>query len=77
MSSFEVEQSFRNLVRFYSKELVQIYKGDNASNHFNYPQRKNLTKTGILVRVYSHKGSHLKLSSKTISMLLNLSGLSI
>jgi hypothetical protein len=70
MSSFEVEQSFRNIVRYYSKELVQINKGKKASIIFNDRQRKKLTKLGILERVVVPSGSKLKLTGKTLDLLV-------
>ena len=70
MSSFEVEQSFRNIVSYYSKELVQINKGKKASIIFNNRQRKKLTKIGILERVVAPSGSKLKLTNKTINLLV-------
>ena len=69
MSSFEVEQSFRNIVMFYQKELKHINKGKRASMFFSEPQRKKLTKIGVLERVYQHRGCRLQLSEKTIIIL--------
>jgi len=72
MSSFEVEQSFRNIVRFYSKELYMISNGYKASKCFSEPQRKKLTKIGVLERVYVHQGCRLKLSDKAKDILLSI-----
>ena len=62
--SYEVEQSFRNLVVFYQKELLYIEKGRKASDFFSDPQRKKLIKQGVLERVYLHRGCRLKLTKK-------------
>jgi hypothetical protein len=67
--SYEVEQSFRNLVMFYQKELLYIEKGHKASDFFSDPQRKKLVKQGILEHVYVHRGCRLKLTDKTKSVL--------
>ncbi|TFH16366.1 hypothetical protein E4H04_06730 [Candidatus Bathyarchaeota archaeon] len=62
--SYEVEQSFRNLVIFYQKELLYIDKGQKASDYFSDPQRKKLIKQGVLERIYVHRGCRLKLTNK-------------
>ena len=69
MSSFEVEQSYRNIVMFYQKELTRINNGKKASIFFSEPQRKKLTKIGVLERVYQHRGCRLQLSEKAIIIL--------
>ena len=69
MSSPEVEQSFRNLVMFYQKELLYIDKGQKASKYFSDPQRKKMLKHGVLKRVYLHRGCRLKLTDKTKNIL--------
>jgi hypothetical protein len=71
MSSFEVEQSFRNIIRFYSKELHLISNGHKASKCFTEPQRKKLTKIGVLERIYVHQGCRLKLSDKAKDVLFS------
>ena len=72
MSSFEVEQSFRNIVRFYSRELVLISEGYKASKCFSEPQRRKLTKIGVLERVYMHRGCRLRLSDKARGVLASI-----
>ena len=69
LSSFEVEQSFRNIVGYYSKELTLIYDGHKASKCFSEPQRKKLTKIGVLERVYQRQGCRLRLSDKALDVL--------
>ncbi|MCW4051251.1 MAG: hypothetical protein NWE89_16120 [Candidatus Bathyarchaeota archaeon] len=69
MSSPEVEQSFRNIVMFYSKELKQVDAGLKSSVFFNEPQRKKLTKIGVFHRIYIHKGCRLLLSDKAKQVL--------
>lgn len=69
MSSFEVEQSFRNIVRFYSKELYMISDGYKASRFFSDPQRRKLRKIGVLEKVYVHRGCRLRLSDKAKNVL--------
>jgi hypothetical protein len=69
MSSFEVEQSFRNIVMFYQKELLHINRGKKASTYFSVPQRKKLTKIGVFEREYMRRGCRLKLTQKTIEVL--------
>lgn len=68
MSSPEVEQSFRNLVMFYSQELVQIERGRKASDFFSNHQRKKMVKQGVLKRVYVY-GGRLTLTNKTKNVL--------
>ena len=68
MSSFEVEQSFRNIVMFYRKELIHIEKGAKASTYFSETQRKKLRNIGVLEQIY-HKGCRLKLTGKTLDIL--------
>ena len=65
MSSYEVEQSFRNIVVFYQKELLYIEKGHKSSKFFSDPQRKKLIKIGVLEPFYVHRGRRLKLTDKT------------
>jgi len=72
LSSPEVEQSFRNIVRFYSKELVMVHSGSKASSVFGEPQRKKLTKIGVFERVYEHQGCRLKLTEKALGILWSL-----
>ncbi len=67
--SYEVEQSFRNIVIFYQKELLYIDKGYKASDFFSDPQRKKLVKTGILEHFYVHRGCRLRLTDKTKNVL--------
>ena len=68
--SFEAEQTFRNLVFYYSAELSQINNGKTASTFFTYKQRKKLTKLGILQHNISEK--RLKLTFKTKEMLTHI-----
>lgn len=65
-----MEQSFRNIVGYYSKELTLISGGYKASKCFSEPQRKKLTKIGVLERVYQRQGCRLRLSDKTRDMLV-------
>ena len=67
-----MEQSFRNIVGFYSKELTLISGGYKASRCFSEPQRKKLTKIGVLERVYQRQGCRLLLSDKARDMLVAL-----
>jgi hypothetical protein len=69
MASPEVEQSFRNLVMFYHRELIYIDKGQKASDFFSDPQRKKLIKQGVLKREYVHRGCRLRLTDKTKNIL--------
>ncbi len=69
MESPEVEQSFRNLVMFYQKELLYIDKGGKASKFFSDPQRKKMLKHGVLKRVYLHRGCRLLLTDRTKNIL--------
>lgn len=69
MSSPEVEQSFRNLVMFYSKELKLINDGHSPTKFFNDVQRKKLTNVGVLDRIYVHQGCRLILSEKAKTFL--------
>ena len=69
MSSPEVEQSFRNLVMFYHRELIYIEQGRKASEFFSDPQRKKMIKQGVLERIYVHRGCRLRLTSKTKNVL--------
>jgi hypothetical protein len=68
-TSVEVEQSFRNIVMFYSKELKLVDNGSKATLVFNDAQRKKLTKIGIFERVYLHRGCRLTLTEKTRQLL--------
>ena len=68
MSSYEVEQSFRNLVLFYNKELTYVHKGEKATRYFSARQRKKLVKVGVFERFY-FRGIHLKLTKKAVNML--------
>jgi len=67
--SAEVEQSFRNIVMFYSKELKLVDDGYKASLVFSDAQRKKLTRIGIFERVYLYRGCRLTLSEKTRQIL--------
>jgi len=49
--SYEVEQSFRNIVRFYAYELYMIDKGNKATSFFNERQRRSLTKIGVFEKI--------------------------
>ena len=69
MSSPEVEQSFRNLVMFYSRELKLIDDGHSPTKFFNDVQRKKLTNVGVLDRIYVYKGCKLILSEKAKVLL--------
>ena len=69
MSSVEVEQSFRNIVMFYSKELKLVGDGYKASLVFSDAQRKKMTRIGIFERVYLYRGCRLTLSEKTRQVL--------
>jgi hypothetical protein len=69
MESPEVEQSFRNLVMFYRKELQYIDKGQKSSKYFSDTQRKKMLKQGVLKRVYVHRGCRLRLTDKTKNVL--------
>lgn len=69
MESPEVEQSFRNLVMFYQKELLYIDKGQMASKYFSDTQRKKMLKHGVLKRVYVHRGCRLRLTDRTKNVL--------
>jgi hypothetical protein len=59
------EISFRNVVMFYMKELMELDNGKKASDYFNDRQRKSLVKSGILLRQYGKGGCRLALSPKT------------
>lgn len=69
MSSPEVEQSFRNLVMFYHKELQYIGKGQKASKYFSDTQRRKMVKQGVLKREFVHRGCRLRLTDKTKNVL--------
>ena len=69
MSSAEVEQSFRNIVMFYSKELKLVDNGHKASLVFSDAQRKKMTRIGIFERVYLYRGCRLTVSEKTRQIL--------
>ena len=69
MYSPEAEQSFRNIVIFYQKELVYIENGKNASDFFNANQRKKLVDIGVFKRVYRQHGCRFKLTNKTKDVL--------
>lgn len=68
MSSYEAEQSFRNLVLFYNKELTYIHKGEKATRFFSARQRKKLVKVGVFEHFYL-RGIHIKLTKKTVNVL--------
>jgi hypothetical protein len=68
--SFEVEQTFRNIVNYYSMELGQIRNGKNASTLFTYRQRKKLTKLGVLQLIRDINGSRLKLTDRAKETLI-------
>ena len=67
--SYEVEQSFRNLIMYYRTELLYINSGARASDYFSNPQRKKLVKQGVLERVYLQGGCRLKLTKKANNVL--------
>ena len=67
--SYEVEQSFRNLIMYYRTELLYINSGARASDYFSNPQRKKLVKQGVLERVYLQGGCRLKLTTKANNVL--------
>ena len=67
-----MEQSFRNIVRFYSRELVLISNGYKASKCFSEPQRRKLTKIGVLERFYQYQGCRLRLSDKARGILTSV-----
>ena len=69
MMSFEVEQSFRNIVRYYAYELYMIDRGHKATRFFNDRQRKSLTKYGVFEKIYVHRGCRLKISEKAKAIL--------
>jgi len=69
MVSYEVEQSFRNIVRFYAHELYMIDNGKKATKFFNERQRRSLTKNGVLEKIYVHRGCRLKISEKAKAIL--------
>ncbi len=68
MSSYEVEQSFRNIVMFYQKELTYIHRGEKSTKFFSARQRRKLFRIGVFDRFYS-RGIHLKLSKKAVNVL--------
>jgi len=67
--SYEVEQSFRNIVRFYAYELYMIDNGNKATMYFNEKQRRSLTKNGILEKFYVHRGCRLRITEKAKALL--------
>jgi len=67
--SYEVEQSFRNIVRFYAYELYMIDNGKKATMYFNEKQRRSLTKNGILEKFYVHRGCRLRITEKAKALL--------
>jgi len=67
--SYEVEQSFRNIVRFYAYELYLIDKGNKATSFFSERQRRSLTKIGVFEKTYVHRGCRLKISEKAKAIL--------
>jgi len=67
--SYEVEQSFRNLIMFYQKELIYIKMGAKSSEFFSDPQRKKMIKQGVLERVWLHRGCRLRLTEKANTVL--------
>ena len=67
--SYEVEQSFRNNVRFYAYELYMIDNGNKATSFFNERQRRSLTKNGVFEKIYVHRGCRLKISEKAKAIL--------
>ena len=60
------------MVRYYSKELTLISNGYKASSCFSEPQRRKLTKIGVLERVYMHRGCRLKLSEKAREIMVSV-----
>ncbi len=79
VTSFEVEQSFRNIVRFYAYELYMIDNGHKATRFFNDRQRRSLTKWGVFEKIYVHRGCRLRISEKAKAILnsVDLSSLSL
>lgn len=67
--SYEVEQSFRNIVRFYAYELNMIDEGHKATSFFNDRQRRSLIKIGVFEKIYVHRGCRLKISEKAKAIL--------
>jgi hypothetical protein len=72
MVSYEVEQSFRNIVRFYAHELYMIENGKKATVFFNERQRRSLTKNGVLEKIYVHRGCRLRISDKAKAILSSI-----
>ena len=75
MSSFEAEQTFRNIIRYYANELIQVENGTKASVFFNENRRRTFTKLGVFIRVYYRRGCRLILSEKAKLILDQLNGL--
>ena len=69
MSSFEAEQTFRNIIGYYANELIQVKNGAKASAFFNEKRRRTFTKLGVFVRVYYRRGCRLVLSEKAKILL--------
>jgi hypothetical protein len=69
MASPEVEQSFRNLVIFYHRELIYIDKGRKSSEFFSDTQRKKLVREGVLERKYGFGGCRLRLTKEAKNIL--------
>ena len=75
MTSFEAEQTFRNIIRFYADELGEVDRGVKASVFFNENRRRTFTKLGVFIRVYYRRGCRLVLSEKAKIILDQLNGL--
>jgi hypothetical protein len=63
------EITTRNMVNFFSHELIRTHKGEKSSKFFNDKQRRKLKELGILEQVYGYGGKRLHLSKKTRKML--------
>ena len=68
--SFE-EQSFRNLIHFYSDGLRRIMKGENAQKIFSHNERHRLGKYGIITHVRKPGSTHKTpcLSDQTLEVM--------
>lgn len=63
------EMTMRNMVYFFSDELILLQKGEKSSKFFNDKQRRKLKDLGILEQVYGYGGIRLRLSEKTQKLL--------
>lgn len=59
----------RNMVAYFSDELVKVHNGEKSSKFFNDKQRRKLGDLGILVEIFGYKGKRLILSEKTLKIL--------